>query len=146
MTRTRCTALVAAGLAMAGCSSELNFADTTVWEADLSGVGLPPSQITGTFGAVSSGLNTHASIGISEAEPGAVHRWLIRTGSCGSEGLIFGARAAYPQLTVPANGITAAEAVISQLLDEDETYQVQLLESPTSDEVIACGDLELTSS
>ena len=135
--------MVAAALALAACSSEISYADPTAWEAVLSGVGLPPSPVSGTFGAVSAGFNTHASISISDAEPGAVHRWLIRTGSCGSTGEIFGARAAYPQMTVPNNGLASAEAVISQILDDNGTYQVQLLESPTSDDVVACGDLEI---
>jgi hypothetical protein len=143
---TRTTRTLLAALLLAGCSSQLDFAEPTVWHASLSGVGLPPSQITGTFGAVSSGFNTHASIGITEAEPGNVHPWLVRTGTCGTTGAIFGARAAYPVLTVPANGIASAEAGLSQLLDADGTYQVQLLESPTSDDVVACGNLVLTSS
>jgi hypothetical protein len=145
MSRTRITTLLAAGaaLALSGCGSEINYADPTAWEATLIGAGFPPTEITGSLGAVSQGRNTRASITLAEAQPSAVHLWELRSGECDSDGERVGAAAAYPALTVNAEGTATANATISRLLDPDGTYQVVVLQSASVDEVIACGDLEL---
>jgi hypothetical protein len=147
MTNARRTALLAAGLgiALSACGSEINYADPTAWEALILGAGFPPSEVNGTLGAVSQGRNTRLSISISETQPGAVHAWELRTGACDESGDRVGAQAAYPPLTANGEGVATVNAVISRTLDEDGTYQVVVLESPTVDDVIACGDLEPAS-
>lgn len=143
MTTARRTALLAAALALSACGSTTDFADPTAWEAFLTGTGFPPSEITGSVGALSQGRNTQISISISDAQPGAVHAWQLRTGDCETDGERVGTSAAYPSLTVSSQGSADADAVLSRTLDEDEDYQVVVLQSPTVDDVIACGNLDL---
>jgi hypothetical protein len=139
--------LAAAALAalLAGCTGEVNQPAATLWEADISGAGMPPSELMGSLGAVSRASGTEISISITGAEPQAVHPWQIRTGSCGTAGQVFGAAPAYPDLHASNQGGATVNTIVSRTLDEDGTYQVVVLQSPSVNEVIACGDLELAS-
>ena len=90
---------------------------------------------------------TRAMVEIDDAEANAQHPWHVHSGDCGSNGPIVGDPAAYPVLSVDANGEASAEATIDVVLDADADYYVNIHKSPTETEtIVSCGELTGTGT
>ncbi|MGQ0816024.1 MAG: hypothetical protein ACT4O1_16455 [Gemmatimonadota bacterium] len=110
------------------------------WSATLQPVN--NSGVRGATSARSAATQTASSISIAGARSGGQHPWHIHRGSCGENGPIVGAAAAYPVLMVGANGTATASATVSVGLTEDATYSVNVHRSPTDlGTILACGAL-----
>ena len=83
-----------------------------------------------------------AVIHISNATPGGVHPWAIRTGLCGAETPVFGDASAYPNLKVDNDGTAQGGATLSIPFPTSGDYSLEVRASPTNmGTVIACGNL-----
>lgn len=110
------------------------------WSADLSPRG--QSSVRGSAEARSAAATTGVSVTISGAEARARHPWHIHRGTCGSGGDIVGDAAAYPVLSVGADGGASASADITVPLSEDARYYVNIHSSPQDlATIVACGEL-----
>ncbi|HUP00748.1 MAG TPA: CHRD domain-containing protein [Gemmatimonadota bacterium] len=88
---------------------------------------------------------TRAMVEIQNAEPDAQHPWHVHSGDCGSNGPIIGDAAAYPVLTVDADGEASADATIDVSLDDDAGYYINIHQSATeTGTIVACGELSGT--
>jgi len=83
-----------------------------------------------------------AVIHISNATPGGVHPWAIRTGLCGNENPVLGDASAYPNLKVDNDGTAQGGATLSIPFPTSGDYSLEVRASPTNmGTVIACGNL-----
>lgn len=114
--------------------------EVTLWETQLIAEPAHP-ELTGQAAAVSGPTGTDLGIGIVGAEPGAVHRWRARLGTCTAPGEQIGPSSDYPALEVDASGTAGAETHLGPRLRRDGTYQVEVHESASDTTRIACGDL-----
>jgi len=72
--------------------------------------------------------------------------WQIRKGSCGENGDVIGAQAAYRVMQVRADQTADVNVNLPFVLDEGEKYSVLVLASRTDmDRMIACGNLTLAA-
>lgn len=133
----------AASLALLSACRVLGSVDVSVvaWEGDI----IPPDGVaapSGIAAALSQGGITHASIEISGGPEGsAIYQWRIRGGSCADPGALVGGPAQYTDLEHESPGSTTEDAVLSDRMIEDRTYNVVLLRADHAAE-IACGQLE----
>lgn len=110
------------------------------WRADLDSRN--DSGIRGAVAARSAVASTGVSVTISGANSGARHPWHIHRGTCGSGGDIVGDPAAYPVLSVGANGVASASADLAVGLHEDRQYYVNIHRSAQDlGTIVACGPL-----
>ena len=83
-----------------------------------------------------------AVIHISNATPGGVHPWAIRTGLCGNDNPVFGDASAYRNLKVDNDGTAQTSATLSTPFPTSGDYSLEVRASPTNTgTVIACGNL-----
>ena len=135
------TLVALAVLATAAC---VNLGDdepaVTIWETQL----VPEFEfpdLTGQAAAVSRPDGTAAGIGISGAEPGAVHAWGLRQGSCTDPGVQVGPDTDYPELLVSLAGEADAETHLGPRLSYTGDYHVEVRVSAADPTRVACGDL-----
>lgn len=84
----------------------------------------------------------HAFVQIRGGEPNHVYPWHVHAGGCGSGGSIVGSASAYPVMTTDGNGHAEADATVSQALDPDGDYYVNVHASPSDlGTIVACGEL-----
>jgi hypothetical protein len=111
------------------------------WLASIEGAG-PGIGINGEAVAHAGESGTFVSIDVEGGESGAAHPWHVHLGDCGSGGAVVGAESAYPPLQIGAGGEAEAEATISERLDPEAEYHVNIhLSAAQADSIIACGGL-----
>jgi hypothetical protein len=113
---------------------------TTVWETQLTPELAYPG-LAGQAAALSRRDGTDAGISIEGAQSGAVHAWRIRMGTCASPGASIGPATDYPDLVVDLAGRAETETRLGPRLAIENAYLVEVVESPTDETRIACGDL-----
>ena len=155
----RPTLLAGAAVLLAACAASRQPAEVNVtlpqqtepiaqvvqWSATLAAEGGGP--IGGTATAVPSGAAaTTAAVNLTGATPGAVHPWHIHTGRCGDNGPIVGPPAAYPPLTVGADGTAAVNATVPVATPVSGNFYVNVHRSATEmGAIVACGNLAMTT-
>jgi hypothetical protein len=125
---------------LGGCLGPVEPTHTT-WEASLvAAQGFAP--LGGTVGALAepSRRRTEVSIEVMAAPPSSTLPWRIRAGSCGSSGAVVGAPVSYPDLETDETGRDEQRARLSQALDADGVYVVEVA-APGGAGIIACGEL-----
>ena len=111
------------------------------WESDIAPVG--NFTVRGTAKAQSVGVGTGVTISIEGAAQNAQHPWHVHRGVCGDNGPIVGDANAYPVLAVAADGKASANASIGVALNEQESYYVNVHNSPTDlGTIVGCGKLD----
>lgn len=146
-------AAAATFLATAACNpfhksaNEIKVQDIPVnerWNATLA----TPSGLQGAVQVHGTGYlardpnGSKAVIHVSNATPGGVHPWAIRTGLCGNESPVFGDASAYPNLKVDKDGTAQTSANLSAPFPTSGDYSLEVRASPTNmGTVIACGNL-----
>ena len=146
-------AAIATILAAAACNpfhktaNEIKVQDIPVgerWNATLA----TPSGLQGAVQVHGTGYlardpnGSKAVIHVSNATPGGVHPWSIRTGPCGAENPVFGDASAYPNLKVEKDGAAQTSANLSAPFPTTGNYSLEVRASPTNmGTVIACGNL-----
>jgi hypothetical protein len=99
-------------------------------------------QVHGTGYLARDPNGSKAVIHVSNATPGGVHPWSIRTGLCGTENPVFGDPSAYPNLRVDKKGEAQTSANLSASFPTTGGYSLEVRASPTNmGTVIACGNL-----
>jgi hypothetical protein len=99
-------------------------------------------QVHGTGYLARDPNGSKAVIHVSNATPGGVHPWSIRTGLCGNENPVFGDASAYPNLKVDKDGTAQTSANLSAPFPTSGDYSLEVRASPTNmGTVIACGNL-----
>ncbi len=87
---------------------------------------------------------TAVSINYKGDTPGAVRPWHVHIGSCKQGGRVLGNAAAYPVLTVKADGSAEAKGTLQLALPDSGNFYVNVHESAAKmGTVVACGDLLL---
>lgn len=152
----RHTMLVLAALVVAGCvrttpNPETGRVDVDIesptkqgedWNTQLGGVG-SYAYLSGDSEALVSGGTTRARVNLVGSTSGARHPWHIHEGRCTSGGAIVGNPAAYPPLTVGADGRATSNATVAVALNEGRDYHVNVHLSPENlATIIACGNLD----
>ena len=114
------------------------------WNATLA----TPAGLQGAVQVHCNGYLAHdpncskAVIHISNATPGGVHPWAIRTGLCGNENPVLGDASAYPNLKVDNDGTAQGGATLSTPFPTSGDYSLEVRASPSNmGTVIACGNL-----
>jgi hypothetical protein len=146
-------AAIATIVATAACNpfhhtaNEIKVQDIPVgerWNATLA----TPSGLQGAVQVRGSGYlardpnGSKAVIHISNATPGGVHPWSIRSGLCGTENPVFGDASKYPNLKVDNDGTAQGGATLSTPFPTSGDYSLEVRASPTNTgTVIACGNL-----
>ena len=147
-------AVVASIFATSACSvfhkpaNEITRQDIPVgerWNATLA----TPSGLAGAVQVHGTGYvardpnGSKAVIHISNATPGGVHPWSVRTGLCGNaDNPVFGDPSAYPNLKVDKDGTAQTSAVLSVPFPSSGEYSLEVRASPTNmGTIIACGNL-----
>lgn len=119
-------------------------ATTEDWNATLASVGT--SKVTGTARAVSGNGQTEVTVQLAGGKSGGSHPWHVHAGKCGTANApIVGDAAAYPPLTVGADGSATGTATIAvEIKDEDDKdFHVNVHESASKlNVIIACGELD----
>ena len=135
--------LILAALGTAACAVGTTDVGVDIWETQL----VPESDypgLTGQAAAVSDGNGTDVGIQLEGAEPGVVHGWRIRLGSCAAPGDGFGPASDYPELAVGGSGSASAETHLGPRLASEGNYHAEVLGAePDQASRIACGDLVL---
>ena len=147
-------AAIATIVAAAACNpfhknaNEITVQDIPVgerWNATLA----TPSGLQGAVQVHGTGYlardpgGSKAVIHISNATPGGVHPWSIRSGLCGnSDNPVFGDASAYPNLKVDEDGTAQTSANLSAPFPTSGDYSLEVRASPTNTgTIIACGNL-----
>lgn len=143
-------AAMAAMIVLAACSStgtnETRDVDPVAdrigdWDSSLAPVG--NFTVRGTAKAQSVGVGTGVTIAIEGAAHHAQHPWHVHRGVCGDNGPIVGNAGDYPVLTADMAGKATANATIGVALNEQETYYVNVHNSPTDlGTIVSCGKLD----
>ena len=111
------------------------------WESSIAPVG--NFTVRGTAKAQSVGIGTGITISIAGAAAGAHHPWHVHRGVCGDGGPIVGDASAYPALHASADGNASANASIGVALNEQDSYYVNVHNSPTDlGTIVGCGKLD----
>jgi hypothetical protein len=133
--------ILLSALGAAACIS-LSDADSapTVWEAELTPERSYP-DLSGQAAAVSDPNGTSTGISIEGAEPGAVHQWGLRVGSCTTPGGQVGPDSDYPELVVGEVGDASVDTHLAPRLASDGEYHVEVRVSASDPTRVACGDL-----
>lgn len=140
MSARRAGLLVLAAVGAACVDLGTEAPSVTIWETELRAeLGYP--DISGQAAAVSGPSVTEAGIGIQGAEPGAVHAWGVRLGSCASPGAQIGPDGGYPELEVGETGSASAEALLAPTFSLESAYHVEVRVSSSDRSRVACGDL-----
>lgn len=141
---------VAVVVALAACSSsgsnETGDVDPVSdrvgdWSSDIAPVG--SFTVRGKAKAQSVGVGTGVTISIEGAPHHAQHPWHVHKGVCGDNGPIVGNAGDYPVLSVSMEGKASANATIGTSLNEQESYYVNVHNSPTDlGTIVGCGKLD----
>jgi hypothetical protein len=112
------------------------------WKGNITGRGTWTGA-SGTSTARVEGGNTLVTLVLTGLPPGGPYPWHVHDGTC-EGGPIVGDPAAYPPLTVGADGRAEANArLINLKLNEAKKYHVNVHRSPTDlATIIACGELD----
>lgn len=111
------------------------------WSSDIAPVG--NFTVRGTAKAQSVGVGTGVTISIENAPHHAQHPWHVHRGKCGDNGPIVGEAGNYPVLSVNMEGKASANATIGVALNEQESYYVNVHNSPTDlGTIVGCGKLD----
>lgn len=111
------------------------------WESSIAPVGT--FTVRGTAKAQSVGVGTGVTISIENATHHAQHPWHVHRGVCGDNGPIVGNAGDYPALAVDMEGKATANATIGVALNEQESYYVNVHNSPTDlGTIVGCGKLD----
>ncbi len=149
-----CFAGVATIIATGACNpfhkpaNEIKVQDIPVgerWNATLS----TPSGLQGAVQVHGTGYlardpnGSKAVIHISNATPGGVHPWSIRSGLCGNaDNPVFGDPSAYPNLKIDKDGTAQTSGVLSAPFPTSGEYSLEIRASPSNmGTIIACGNL-----
>jgi hypothetical protein len=129
-------------LCLAGCVDLTSNDDriTTIWNAELAAEPEYP-DFTGLAAALSGPRGTEATILLQGAEPGAVHTWALRLGSCTSPGQQIGPDTDYPELVAEGGGEATEDALLGPMLSRDNTYHVEARATAPDSARVVCGDL-----
>lgn len=112
----------------------------TLWQGVLSPI--PPSRIAGQAAAATQFGRTEVSIEIRAAEPEAVYRWQVESGTCEGEGQIQGGPSAYPPLTPGETGLASSRIILSSLFKSGSLLAVKVYSTDQPQEVlVSCGAL-----
>ena len=100
--------------------------------------------ISGTATTRIEGDNTLATVVLTGLPPGGPYPWHVHDGTCETGGPVVGDAAAYPPLTVGADGRAEASARLLGLkLNEAKKYHVNVHRSASDlGTIISCGDLD----
>jgi hypothetical protein len=100
-------------------------------------------QVHGTGYLARDPNGSKAVIHLSNATPGGVHPWSIRTGLCGNvDNPVLGDASAYPNLKVDKDGAAQTSATLSTPFPTSGEYSLEVRASPSNmGTVIACGNL-----
>ncbi|MGW8265251.1 MAG: hypothetical protein ACWGSQ_02720, partial [Longimicrobiales bacterium] len=79
-----------------------------------------------------------------DAEPEVSYGWRVNSGTCQNPGIIQGGDASYPGLTPGPGGTATANAILAEIFPATGAFAVRVFLEAT-DEVVACGELTLTS-
>jgi hypothetical protein len=110
------------------------------WESSIAPVGT--FAVRGTAKAQSVGVGTGVTISITGATANAHHPWHVHRGVCGDNGPIVGNANDYPALHASAAGNATANASIGVALNEQDSYYVNVHNSPTDlGTIVGCGKL-----
>ena len=111
------------------------------WSSSIAPVG--NFTVRGTAKAQSVGVGTGVTISIEGAAGNAQHPWHVHRGVCGDNGPIVGEANNYPVLSASSDGKASANATISMALNEQESYYVNVHNSPTDlGTIVGCGRLD----
>jgi hypothetical protein len=111
------------------------------WSSSISPVG--NFTVRGNAKAQSVGVGTGVTISIEGAASNAQHPWHVHRGVCGDNGPIVGEASNYPVLSASSDGKAAANATIGTALNEQESYYVNVHNSPTDlGTIVGCGRLD----
>ena len=111
------------------------------WSSSIAPVG--NFTVRGTAKAQSVGVGTGVTISIEGAAGNAQHPWHVHRGVCGDNGPIVGEANNYPVLSAGSDGKASANATISTALNEQESYNVNVHNSPTDlGTIVGCGKLD----
>ncbi len=103
----------------------------------------PGVYFTGVAGIIAAQGQTEIGIALTEAEPGMVFGWVIRSGSCEAPGgAITTAPGAFPDLVVDELGEALVNVVLGGELQGSHGFVawVHLADDP-AEAPVACGDL-----
>jgi hypothetical protein len=113
------------------------------WRANVTGRATW-TAISGTATARVEGDNTLVTLVLTGLPPGGPYPWHVHDGTCEGGGPIVGDAAAYPPLTVGADGRAEANARLLNLkLNEAKQYHINVHRSASDQAtIIACGKLD----
>ena len=101
-------------------------------------------QMTGAA-AMTPGSNsnsTNVTIQLSNATPGGMHPWQLRSGQCGSDYGVFGSAESYRSLKVDDDGRASGTATVALTMPEAGQYYVSVGASTSNPGmIVACGNL-----
>jgi hypothetical protein len=111
------------------------------WRATLAPMG--GSGVSGSATGTSGHDMTHVTVMVMGATAGARLPWHIHEGKCtDASPPIVGPPAAYPPLTVGADGRATAQVHLTMDLNEAKSYIINVHASPTNlGTIVSCGDL-----
>ena len=108
--------------------------------ASLAGAVQIKGLVTMTPG--SNGGNTRVALDLSNASPGGVHPWQLRSGQCDQDGGVFGSAEAYRALKVDDEGRASGSATVPLVMPTEGLYHVSVGASAANPgTIVACGNL-----
>ncbi|MBE0591835.1 MAG: hypothetical protein IH616_05475 [Gemmatimonadales bacterium] len=124
----------------AACVGGTDVPAVTIWETQLDPE-LTHPDVGGQAAAVSEPSGTSVGILVTGAEPGEVHAWGLRLGTCATPGTQIGPASDYPDLVVGLEGGAERDTHLGSRLSLDQSYHIEVRVSAADAARVACGDL-----
>jgi hypothetical protein len=149
MFRSQISALIVVGttLGLSACNEDPVNTDPPeqyVWEArDIVSNGTVELDFSADAYIVAQGGIVDTGIRISNAEVGTQYGWLIRAGTCGTNGnLLSSDPNAFPIVTILDNGVGEVARVVFGFLEGTEQFNVEVYLDPLNEpSLVGCGPM-----
>lgn len=144
--------LLGTALFLSGCNEDPvdpDELDRYVWEArDVQPNGASNLAFSGDGFIDAVGGIVDTGIRLTDAEPGTQYGWLIRSGTCGSDGDVLSNHpSAFPGFVVNGSGVGQIAYRLSGYLEGTEQFYLEIYELDLVDEplLVGCGSMALVA-
>lgn len=114
------------------------------WSAKLAPQG--GTKVSGTV-SVEPGKDassTHATVTITDGDPGATYPWHVHSGKCGDNGGVVGQASAYTPIKIDKSGKGKVDVTLPFAIPDNGAYYVNIHHSPSDmGTIVSCGDMSM---
>ncbi|HUP19064.1 MAG TPA: hypothetical protein VM778_03825 [Gemmatimonadota bacterium] len=114
------------------------------WTGEIAAVGEHGHSGFSTVTVMPDG-GTVVNLTLQGGSAGGRHPWQIREGRCGEDTAAIGRPDAYPPLEPDEQGNASGTASLTEVLDPDTDYRVDIHQSIDDETVVGCGELILAN-